>query len=95
MGPTCEVTFSRVNDELLDRIDRHLRDVADEVAPTRKGRDWNVWIAARPVHVRVSDESTALILAAGCNAPEDWSVLEQLGVSLAEALGGQSSKPVK
>jgi hypothetical protein len=95
MGPTCEVTLRQLDGELLDEVHRHLKDVADEVVATRKRRVWDVWMEGHPIHVQADDESTGLWLAAGCNQPEDWAIIERLALSLANALGGQASKPVK
>lgn len=95
MGPTCEVTLTQVSEALLDEVHCHLEDVADEVVQSRRGRLWEVWIEGRPIVVQVEDEPTSLGLAAGCNQPQDWQILEQLASSLAVTAGGQASKPKK
>lgn len=95
MGPTCEVTVAEISETLLDVVHRYLEDVADEVASTRKGRSWDVLVEGRPFGIWVEDASASLGLAAGCNKPEDWQVLERLAINLAARLGGHASKPEK
>lgn len=95
MGPACEVTVTQISEALRGEVHRHLEEVADEVVSTRKGRVYDVRIEGRPIGVTIEDDSTTLGLAAGCNQPEDWQVLERLAMSLAARLGGHASKPEK
>ena len=92
MGPTCEVLLTTDDGAMLDAIDDLLASRAERIDRTRRGRVWDVWIGGRPVHVSVGGKPPSISLSAGCNDPEDYAVLRQLGGELAAALGG--SDPV-
>ena len=94
-GPTCEVLLEADDAQTLDTIDGVLSAAAERIERTRKGRVWDVWVGGRPVHVSVGKSPPLVALAAGCNEPEDYSVLRRLAGELAFALGGVASEPEK
>ena len=95
MGPTCEVLLPADDDTTLDAIDALLVATAEQINRTRKGRVWDVWIGGRPIHVHVTGSPPTAELSAGCNAPEDYTVLRQLSMSIAHSVGGLASEPEK
>jgi hypothetical protein len=95
MGPTCEVLLNADDEHTLGVIDSILAVAAGTIKGTRKGRVWDIWIDGRPVHVWVEASPPMLVLAAGCNSPEDYAILRRLAGTLAQALGGDASEPVK
>lgn len=60
-GPTSAI-FGRgaLTEGRLADIDALLAAKASEIARTRKGCAWDVWIAGRPVHVRVENTEDVL-----------------------------------
>ena len=94
-GPTCEVVIAACDGATLDAIDAVLSRAAEQVARTRKGRVWDVWIGGRPVHVSVEGSPPSVQLAAGCNGQEDYDLLKQLAAILASALVGIATEPIK
>jgi hypothetical protein len=94
-GPTCEVWLESDDQHVLDVIDAILEAAAGTIKRTRKGRVWDVWIDDRPVHVWVEASPPMVVLAAGCNAPEDYAILRHLAETLAKALGGEATEPIK
>jgi hypothetical protein len=96
VGPTCEIRLKSVPDgDTLAAIDTFLSGITGIIERSRKGRQWDVWIGGRPVHVAAPDTRAGVELSAGCNSPEDYEMLRRLGLGLAEILGGQASEPVK
>lgn len=95
MGPTCEVLLEADDGPALDAIDAVLAAAAERVERARKGRVWDVWVSGRPVHVSVGGQPPTVALSTGCNSSEDYALLQQLAGSIAEALGGIASPPVK
>ena len=95
MGPSCEVLIEAVEDSVLDRLDELLAKRADVIERTRKGRVWKLWIAGRPLDVRLDESPPAVILAAGCNGPEDQAVLRSLAAEIAARFQGLASEPSK
>jgi hypothetical protein len=76
----------------LEAIDTTLASVAERIDRTRKGCVWDVWVRGRPVHVQVSGLSPAVALSAGCNGPEDYAILQELALAIANAVGGMASE---
>ncbi len=94
-GPTCEVLLNADDGPALDAIDAILATAAERIERTRKGRVWDVWVGGRPVHVSVGGSPPTVDLAAGCNNPEDYTVLRRLASEMAAVLCGIASEPVK
>ena len=95
MGPTCEVLIESDDGLTLDTIDELLATVAEEINRTRMGRVWEVWIRGRLVYVHVVTSPPAVKISAGCNQPEDYNVLRELSLQIADVLKGIASEPEK
>ncbi|WP_420844076.1 DUF6368 family protein [Lacipirellula parvula] len=55
MGPACEILLpSALTNASLALIDEYLQAVAEEIATTRKGRNWDVLIDGRAVVITAS-----------------------------------------
>ena len=83
MGPTAAVFLkTEASTDVLDQLDDELRSIATRIEPTRKGRDWRIWIKAdggpgdRPFDVHVWDTHDRL-----WDCQED---LEELGLEPSE-----------
>lgn len=92
-GPTCEVLLTNDDRVTIDRIDAFLALCTDRIDRTRKGRTWDIWVRARPVHVNV--DQAIVTLSAGCHDAEDWIVIRELADGIVKTVGGISSEPEK
>ncbi len=97
MGPTCVVNLTSLNDSVLAQIHDQLKHLSDDLSPTRKGRVWDTRIQGRPFHVCVEEDidGSRICLSAGCNQDEDWKIIENVSIFLANSLGGKSTRPEK
>jgi hypothetical protein len=95
LGPACDVLLKDISRATLDTIDDVLARVSDQIARTRKGLVWDIWIGGRPVHLSVISPPPTIVLSAGCNLAEDYAKLKWLAIELATALGGSASEPTK
>jgi hypothetical protein len=78
MGPVCEIPLTSDSSEVLDAIDAVLAETATKILRTRRGRTWDIWVNERPFHVCVDKSLPAVLVSAGCNDPEDRTLLCQL-----------------
>jgi len=103
MGPTSTVYFSGpLTDDRLELVDAVLARLSSDLKRTRKGRYWSVRIEDRPVdvHIEESTDSTSadpvtIVLAAGCNEPQDYGVVAAVAAELSRALNGHWTEPTK
>ena len=109
-GPTSQIRSQLpLTGAILDDLDRVLATHADEIHRTRKGRNWKIRIDGYPIDVFVVDREGMLnwgeepdanaqfevVLSAGCNSPEDYERLTDLGNAIGAIIRGLPSPPTK
>jgi hypothetical protein len=109
-GPTSQIRSSLpLTGAILDELDRVLAAHADEIERTRKGRNWAIRVDGSPIEVIVldregmqkwgeaadADTQFQVMLSAGCNSPEDYDRLTDLGNAIGPVIQGTPSPPTK
>jgi hypothetical protein len=95
LGPTCEVLLDVGDATTLGSLDMLLTSMSERIERTRKGRVWDIWVRGRPIHVSLAESPSVVEMAAGCNQPEDYTILRELAKSVVSALGGVATEPGK
>ena len=68
MGPSAKVFLkSELTDRLAIQVDAEICALATKVIPSRKGRDWQIWVDATeedhssPIHIHLYETSKTLL----------------------------------
>lgn len=97
MGPTASIFLKETLSEVVAiQLDGVLRSISSNINSTRKGRDWNLWLAnahekeLRPFHVHIWDTQKYL---GQCDNTIDELDLDPATVPACIALSAEANQP--